>query len=114
MSPSSSSALTPTRFHGNAIEYSQQRAVIVHGTHLATVSSMNVMSDVRGSGIFIEDGNEMFNLISHNVNLCPWARGGAGTRRGCSLPGTDNLNADSATNQARRRLGSGGRGGEER
>ena len=82
----------------------------MHGTHLATVS-MNVMSDVRGSGIFIEDGNEMFNLISHNVNLCPWARGGAGTRRGCSLPGTDNLNADSATNQARRRLGSGGRGG---
>ena len=62
MSPSSSSALTPTRFHGNAIEYSQQRAIIVHGTHLATVS-MNVMSDVRGSGIFIEDGNEMFNLI---------------------------------------------------
>ena len=87
------------KFHGNAIEYSQQRGIIVHGTHLATVS-MNVLSDVRGSGIFIEDGNEMFNLFSHNVALCPWARGGTGTRRGCSLPGTDNLNADSATNQA--------------
>ena len=31
---------------GNAIEFGQQRGVVIHGTHLATVE-MNVLNDVH-------------------------------------------------------------------
>lgn len=59
------------RFSDNAIEYSHQRGIIVHGTHLAKVES-NVLWDVRGAGIYIEDGNEMYNEIKYNAVVCPW------------------------------------------
>ena len=59
------------QFADNAIEQSHQRGIIVHGTHLSTVSN-NVLWDVRGAGIYIEDGNEMFNHIKYNVVVCPW------------------------------------------
>ena len=82
---------------GNAIENSQQRGIIVHGTHLSTVQD-NVMSDVRGTGIFIQDGNEMYNKILYNVIICPSPKDGP--IGGCTVPGTDNGNADTTINQS--------------
>ena len=57
---------------GNAFEYGHQRGTVIHGTHLATVED-NVYNDIRGSTIYIEDGNEMYNKIFYNVAICPWA-----------------------------------------
>ena len=47
-------------FKNNAIEGSQQRGIIVHGTHSSIVEE-NILYNVRGAGIYIEDGNEMYN-----------------------------------------------------
>ncbi len=38
----------------------------MHGTHSSTVEN-NVLYNVRGAGIYIEDGNEMYNDIKYNV-----------------------------------------------
>ena len=84
-------------FRGNAIENGQQRGIIVHGTHLATVEN-NVLNDVRGSGIFIQDGNEMYNTLNYNVVICPTPKDGP--LGGCTIPGTDNGDADTTVNQA--------------
>ena len=81
---------------GNAVEHSHQRGIVVHGTHGALVAE-NVLADVRGAGIYLEDGNEMVNRIVHNVVICPWAR--EGSMRGCTVPGTDNVEADTSLNQ---------------
>jgi hypothetical protein len=80
----------------NAIEYSQQRGVVIHGTHQSLVES-NVLYDVRGANIYIEDGNEIGNTVSYNVAICPWDFELAG---GCTVPGTSNDEADTALNQA--------------
>jgi hypothetical protein len=85
------------RFTGNAIEYGQQRAVVIHGTHLATISE-NVVNDVRGGNLYIEDGNEMYNRLMYNVAVCPWPLNS--DKHGCSVPGTDDAQADTALNQA--------------
>jgi hypothetical protein len=85
-------------FRNNAIEFGQQRGIVIHETHEATVEA-NVLSDVRGAGIYIEDGNEMRNKIHYNVVICPWSLGSA-THGGCTVPGTDNAQADTALNQA--------------
>ncbi|KAK3268715.1 hypothetical protein CYMTET_22797 [Cymbomonas tetramitiformis] len=82
---------------GNAVEHSQQRAVVVHGTHLATVEH-NVAYDVRGASYYIEDGNELYNRFAYNVALCPFAL--EGPLHGCTIPGTDNGEADTSLNQA--------------
>ncbi|CAF4040020.1 unnamed protein product [Adineta steineri] len=82
---------------GNAFEYGHQRGTAIHGTHLTTVEN-NVYNDIRGATIYIEDGNEMYNRIFHNVAICPWAK--SGEKRGCTIPGTDNGQADGTLNQA--------------
>ena len=69
---------------GNAIEYGHQRGTTLHGTHLATVEN-NVYNDIRGALIYVEDGNEMYNRIFHNVGICPWAK--SGEKKGCTIPG---------------------------
>lgn len=87
---------------GNSIEYSHQRGIVVHATSLATVE-FNVMNDVRGANIYLEDGNEMYNRIRYNVLICPWAQvtqPGQPERYACSVPGTDNDQADTSVNQA--------------
>ena len=84
-------------FRGNAIENSQQRGIIVHGTHLATVEN-NVMTDIRGSAIYIQAGNEMFNKILYNVVICPTPK--SSVYGGCTLPGTDDGDADTTVNQS--------------
>ena len=55
---------------GIAVERALNKAITVHGTHGATVER-NVVYDVRGAGIYIEDGNELRNTIAHNAILCP-------------------------------------------
>ena len=69
-------------FLGNAIENSSQRGIIVHGTHRSRVEA-NVLYDIKGSGIYIEDGNEMENKIIDNVVLCP-------QKNNCKQPGRVN------------------------
>jgi hypothetical protein len=44
-----------------------------------------VYNDIRGATIYIEDGNEMYNKVFHNVAICPWAF--ESVKRGCTLPG---------------------------
>lgn len=85
-------------FSGNAIEHSHHRGIIVHGSHRTTVEN-NVLWDVRGAGIYVEDGNEMANQIKYNVVICPWPLAD-GVLRGCTVPGTDNAEADTPLNQA--------------
>jgi len=82
---------------GNAIEFSHQRGITVHGTHITEVSE-NVLYDVRGAGVYLEDGNELWNNINYNVHICPWSF--YGPMQGCTIPGTDNREADTAINQA--------------
>lgn len=84
-------------FEGNAFEFGVQRALVLHGTHRA-VAAHNVVSDVRGAGLYLEDGNEVDNALLHNVVLCPWPLDGP--KGGCTVPGTDNTDADTANNQA--------------
>lgn len=114
-------------FADNAIEQSHQRGIIIHGTHLSRVEN-NVLWDVRGAGIYVEDGNEMYNHIKYNVVICPWRfedqvlHGENRLRRlvyilccflcilthflhfelllGCTIPGSSNSQADTANNQA--------------
>lgn len=69
---------------GNAFEYGHQRGTVVHGTHLATIE-INVYNDIRGTNIYMEDGNEMYNQILYNVGICPWPL--YGEKRGCTIPG---------------------------
>ena len=75
-------------FRGNAIEHGSQRGIIVHGTHRSVVEG-NVLYDLKGSYIYVEDGNEMENLFKNNVALCP-VQGGCKTADGS----TDNDQAD--------------------
>lgn len=82
---------------GNAIEFSQQRGIVVHGTHLALVEQ-NTVHDVRGVGIYIEDGNELGNNINYNAVVCPNSHNGP--KQGCTVPGTDNGEGDTAINHA--------------
>ena len=85
-------------FVGNAVEYSHQRGVIIHGTHLTTTAH-NVFHNVRGANIYLEDGNELDNHIDYNVAVCgaPHNDDDVG---GCTLPGTPNGQADTALNLA--------------
>ena len=73
-------------FRGNAIEHGFQRGIIVHGTHRSVVED-NVLFDLKGSYLYVEDGNEMENLFKNNVALCP-------VKGQCKIDGTDNTNAD--------------------
>ncbi len=69
---------------GNAVEYGHQRGTVIHGTHLATIEN-NVYNDIRGGVIYVEDGNEMYNKIFHNVVICPWPKDAE--KKGCTIPG---------------------------
>jgi hypothetical protein len=50
----------------NSIHHSFQRAITVHGTHRALVQN-NVAYHVKGHTIFVEDGDEFFNVIEANL-----------------------------------------------
>jgi hypothetical protein len=83
---------------GNAIESSQQRGIVIHETHRSVVER-NVLWNVRGAGIYIEDGNEMYNSIEYNVVICPFPLDDP-IHHGCTLPGTNTASVDDRTNQA--------------
>jgi len=83
---------------GNALEFSQQRGIVIHETHLSLVEN-NVFNDVRGAGIYIEDGNEIYNKILYNVVICSFPLGDT-VFQGCTVPGTNNDQADTVLNQA--------------
>lgn len=85
-------------FKNNAIEGSHQRGIIIHSTHSSTVEG-NVLYNVRGAGVYIEDGNEMYNKVNYNVVICPFPFRD-GVLHGCTVPGTSNRIADTADNQA--------------
>lgn len=85
-------------FKNNVIENSHQRGIIVHSTHSSSVDN-NVLWNVRGAGIYIEDGNELHNDIKYNVVVCPNAFGDA-TLHGCTVPGTSNRLADTSDNHS--------------
>jgi len=85
-------------FENNAIENSHQRGIIVHGTHLSNVEG-NTLYNVRGAGVYLEDGNEMYNYIKYNINICPFPFDD-NTLHGCTIPGTDNRIADTSDNQS--------------
>lgn len=85
-------------FKNNAIEGSQQRGIIVHGTHSSTVES-NVLWNVRGAGIYIEDGNELYNDLKYNVVLCP-NKFQDNNLHGCTIPGSSNRLADTSDNHS--------------
>lgn len=83
---------------GNAIESSQQRGIVIHNTHRSLVER-NVLWNVRGSGIYIEDGNEMYNSIEYNVIICPYPLEDP-VHHGCTIPGTSAGSSDDRRNQA--------------
>ncbi|KAK1742392.1 hypothetical protein QTG54_006957 [Skeletonema marinoi] len=85
-------------FKNNVVENSQQRGIIVHSTHSSVVEG-NVLYNVRGAGIYIEDGNEMYNDIKHNVVICPHPFNDS-VLSGCTVPGTSNRIADTKDNQS--------------
>jgi len=85
-------------YHGNAIENSHQRGIIIHSTHLSTVQE-NTLYNVRGAGIYLEDGNEMQNYVKYNVVICPFPFRHPNLG-GCTIPGTSNSVADTSDNQS--------------
>ena len=85
-------------FKDNAIEFSHQRGIVVHGTHLTEVEG-NVLYNVRGAGIYIEDGNEMYNTVSYNVVICPYPFEDP-MYHGCTVPGTSNRLSDTRDNHS--------------
>ncbi len=85
-------------FKNNAIEGSHQRGIIIHSTHSSTVEG-NVLYNVRGAGIYIEDGNEMYNNVKYNVVTCPFPFKDS-VLHGCTIPGTSNRDADTSLNQS--------------
>lgn len=75
-----------------------ERSFIVPTEVLAPHSPIHARMAVRGANLYLEDGNEMENRLLHNVAICPHAR--LGPMRGCTVPGTDNSEADTSLNQA--------------
>ena len=69
----------------------------MHESHLSVVEE-NVLYNVRGANYYVEDGNEMHNRFMYNVGICPYSL--AGPMQGCTIPGTDNDQADTGLNQA--------------
>ncbi len=82
----------------NVAEYGTQRGIIIHGTHNAIVED-NILYNVRGAGLYIEDGNEMYNKLRYNIVICPFPFDDP-TYGGCTVPGTSNHIADTSDNQA--------------
>ena len=56
-------------FIGNSIQRGTNKGITVHGTHNALIQG-NVIFNQRGPGVYIEDGNELFNVVEENVVLC--------------------------------------------
>ena len=53
----------------NAIVDGVNKGIVIHGTHHAALER-NVVYDVKGASIYVENGQEMENLIVENVVGC--------------------------------------------
>ena len=56
-------------FIGNAVKDGINKGITVHGTHHALIQD-NVIYNQKGPGIYIEDGNELYNVVEENVVIC--------------------------------------------
>ena len=56
-------------FVGNAVQEGINKGITIHGTHHALVQG-NVVHNQQGPGIYIEDGNELYNVVEENVVMC--------------------------------------------
>ena len=65
---------------GNSIQNGINKGITIHGTHRALIQQ-NVVFDQRGPGIYIEDGNELFNVVEENVVICSEAQPSGPTGR---------------------------------
>ena len=74
-------------FVGNVVEGGVNKGITVHGTHHSLVAQ-NVLYDVRGASIYIEDGNEMNNTLRENVLICPTRSNGVDRGVGSGFDGT--------------------------
>ncbi len=66
--PAYLSYATDQYFRKNSIHESRNRGIVIHGTNHVEVSD-NVLYDIEGHGIFLEDGSERFNTIERNLIL---------------------------------------------
>ena len=57
------------------------------------------LAHLNTAGIYIEDGNEMYNKINYNVITCPFPFSD-NALHGCTIPGTSNRIADTSDNQS--------------
>ncbi|CAD7953699.1 unnamed protein product [Amoebophrya sp. A120] len=57
------------RFVGNVVEDGTAKGITVHGTQNALVDQ-NVVVNVRGVSLYVEDGNEKNNVLSNNFLVC--------------------------------------------
>merc|ERR550532_2180592 len=53
-------------FKGLTVEQSYFRAITIHGTSRSTVSEC-VAYNILGNALYLEDGSEQLNMISHNL-----------------------------------------------
>ena len=60
---------------GVVVDGGVNKGITIHGTHDATVEE-NVVYDLRGASIYVEDGNEVGNLVKKNALICPSFGGG--------------------------------------
>ena len=58
-----------------------------------------MLYNIRGAGIYIKDGNEMYNTVKYNVVTCPFPFLDS-VLHGCTIPGTSNRIADTSDNQS--------------
>jgi hypothetical protein len=61
---------TTGKLVGNSIHDTFQRCITIHGTKRMLVAD-NVCFRSKGHGVFIEDGNEEQNIVSHNLVVSP-------------------------------------------
>ena len=69
--------------------------MVLHGTHFSNVVS-NMLYDVRGAQIYVEDGNEMYTVLAYNVAICPRNFRG---ESGCMVLGTSKCIGDTSDHQ---------------
>ena len=63
------------KFEGIAVNKSVNKAFSIHGTSKTNVSH-NVVHNHRGASIYLENGQEYGNLISHNMITCEYMSSG--------------------------------------
>ncbi|CAD7937169.1 unnamed protein product [Amoebophrya sp. A120] len=74
------------RFVGNVVEAGTGKGITIHGTQNALVHG-NIVVNVKGVSVYVEDGNEKMNLIRNNLLICTW-KATCGLDKGGNVPET--------------------------